>query len=388
MEDFTINFIAGPFLPIPPIKGGGVEVYLYNLALELAKKYKVRIYSRTYKGLKRRENIDNLEIVRISGFEKSGNYLLNIIKEFVFGFAILLNVKKANVNHFFHVKSFMLYLFRPNRTKSIVHLSVTFSGIASKFLKFADMVIPISNYIAKYFREKIKISQDKMRVIPNGVNIKQFRKIKRDDAIKKNCNLTDRKVLGYVGRIAREKGVEYLIETLRLINNKKSDIKLLLIGPYRESEYGDFKYYSYLLSLIKNYNLEKSVYFTGIIRHDELPKYYSVCDILVFPSDWEEPFGIVCIEALACGKPVIVTDSGAFREIITSGINGLIVPKKSPSIIANMVMSLLDDNVLRNNISLAAAARAESFSFEHIAQQYENLYVELKLKNLGGIKER
>ena len=110
MENITINFVAGPFLPIPPIKGGGIEVYLYNIALELSKRHKVRIYSRRYEGLKNHEIIGNLEIVRVKGFDKSRHKFSNTLKEFLFGLLIYLSIKKADVTHFFHLKSFLVNL--------------------------------------------------------------------------------------------------------------------------------------------------------------------------------------------------------------------------------------------------------------------------------------
>ncbi len=377
MEELTINFISGPFLPIPPIKGGGVEVYLYNLSLVLSKKYKVRIYTRRYGGLKSHDKTGNLEIIRINGFEKRKNHLLELLKEFSFSFFVFFSIKKADINHFFHLKSFIFYLLRPNKGRSVVHLQIPFAGLTSKFLRFADIIVPNSEYTASHFKKIKAIKDNEMVVIPNGVDIKKFSEAKASEEIKERYRLTGYKIIGYVGRISKEKGIEYLIDAFRILKEKRDDVRLLLIGPYRKNEYGDPIFYAHLNSIIKIYNLEKYASFTGLMEHEKLPSYYASCDILCFPSDWEEPFGIVCIEALACGKPVIVTDSGAFREIITNGLNGFIVPKKDPSAITEKVMLLLNDDALRYKISTAALERAKSYSFNVIAQRYEELYKRL-----------
>lgn len=377
MRDFTINFIAGPFLPIPPIKGGGVEAYLYRIALELSKKHKVRIYSRRYKGLKDREDMGNLEIVRIGGFDRTGDRFLDLLKEFLFGFFISLKIKKAAVNHFFHLRSFLVYLLKPKRDRSVVHLQVMFGGITARFLKFADAVVPSSDYTMNYFKERGYIRNGRIAVIPNGVDTEPFEKAKDDGRIRKMHRLTGHKIIGYAGRIAEGKGIEHLIDAFRILRAGRDDVKLLLIGPYHRAEYGDPTFYSNLVSVIRRCRLENEISFTGLVKYEELPGYYAVCDVLSFPSDVEESFGIACIEALACGKPVVVTDSSAFREIITNGADGFIVPRRDPSSIAQKISLLLNDGPLRNRISRAAAERARFYSFESIAARYEGLYKDL-----------
>ncbi len=377
MNNLTINFIAGPFLPIPPIKGGGIEIYLYNLALELSKRHKVRIYSRIYPGLKDHETIGNLEIIRVKGFDKGRLHLLADIEELFFGIALCSKIEKADINHFFHLKSFLIYLLRAKKGKIIVHLQIAFGGFTSKFLRFADRAVASSKYLEGYFRKIGAISTDRLSVIPNGVDIDRFKMAEPDNKIKRRYNLTGHKVIGYVGRITKGKGLECLIDAFKMIRAKRDDAKFLLIGPYKDSEYGDPAFHNHIISRIKGYGLGHLISFTGLIRHEELPRYYATCDILVFPSEWEEPFGIVCIEALSCGKPVIVTDSGAFREIIANNLNGFIVPKRDPEKIAENVLLLLANDNLRNRISGAAIESAKFYSFESIAEKYEELYRQL-----------
>lgn len=375
IKGLTINFIAGPYLPIPPLKGGGVEVYIYNLALELSRKYRVRIYSRRYKGLENHENIGNLEIIRISGFEKGDNSLLNLLKELAFGLTLFFNLKSADINHFFHLKSYLFYLACPHKAKDIVHLQTTFDGLTAGFLRFADSVIPVSNHVRDYFKENGYIRGDKTFVVPNGVDTERFKEpAGSDNLIRKRYDLKELKAIGYVGRISREKGIEYLIDAFKMLRDRRDDIKLFLIGPYHESEYGDPVFRSYLDKIIKGYHLEKDVYFTGLVQHEELPAYYAACDLVCLPSVWEEPFGITCIEALACGKVVIATDSGAFKEIIADRADGFIVPKKDPAAILERITLLLDDAALKERIQKAAAEKARFYSFKSIAKKYEEVY--------------
>jgi len=140
------------------------------------------------------------------------------------------------------------------------------------------------------------VDEDHIHYIPHGVNLDTFKPLDSGN-LKKELGLENSDVLLYVGRIAKGKGVDKLVKILNLIQKKYNNIKLVIIG-------GDAGYLHIVKALIDKYNLSKNVIFLGYISKKNLSKYYSLADLVIYPSR-QEIFGLVLCEAMACGKAVI-----------------------------------------------------------------------------------
>ncbi|MFX1593046.1 MAG: glycosyltransferase family 4 protein [Promethearchaeota archaeon] len=195
------------------------------------------------------------------------------------------------------------------------------------YIAVTKMEIPL---IKKYG----SVDEDHIHYIPHGVNLDIFRPVDSGN-LKKELGLENSDVLLYVGRIAKGKGVDKLIKMLHLIQRKNKNIKLVVIG-------GDAGYLHVAQTLIKKYNLSKNVIFLGYIPKKNLFKYYSLADLVIYPSR-QEIFGLVLCEAMACGKTVIGSDIFGPSEIIIDGETGYTSNFQDLDELSKKVAELLKD---------------------------------------------
>lgn len=147
----------------------------------------------------------------------------------------------------------------------------------------------------------------------------------------------------YVGQIVRHKGVHVAIDAVsRLIARHGRNISLTIVGDTRQ----DPDYYSQLGEMVARFRLDDCIEFTGKIKREELPSVYGEHDILIFPSLWEEPFGITPLEAMACGLVVVGSGTGGSRETMNDGWNALLYDKDDAQDCANQISHLLSDPIL------------------------------------------
>jgi len=348
-------------------------VYINELANELSKRHRVRIYA----PVSNKSTLNNnIEYVNFRIFKKSNNCIMRIIQDISYGLLVWTRLKRADITHFFHIKTFVICIFNQKKGKSIVNLQFLFKGISAFFIKYADIIVANSKFLKEQFIKINNYQESRIIVVPNAVNLEKFQI--NTNLLREKYNIKDKTVIGFIGRIAWDKGIIYLLTAFKMLLDKYRDIVLLIVGPYKDEEFGEYAHFKELQKIIFDNKLGNDVIFTGLIAHEELPQYYHACDILCFPHIWEETFGIVAIEALACGKPVIISDSGGLAEIISDGLDGFIVKKKDAEQIASRLSQLIDDTNLRASISQKARIRAGDFSFEKIAREYENIYKTLQ----------
>lgn len=200
------------------------------------------------------------------------------------------------------------------------------------------------------------------RIIPNGVDLKRFH-----PNIPPLLN-ENRPVILFVGRLEKRKGLETLILALPEIVKRHPETKLVVVG------YGPLQ--SYYQKLAIRLNIASSVIFTGAIPNDLLPGYYTSATVYVAPTIGNEAMGIVLIEALACGKPVIASDIPGYNEIITNGVNGILIPRGEHQSLAQAILTVLDSPKLREELARAALARAADFDWKKVTRQVEQVYEE------------
>ena len=157
------------------------------------------------------------------------------------------------------------------------------------------------------------------------------------------------------------------MEKIDKVIQKKKDVKLLIVG-------GDSGYLSIVQSLIKKYNLSKYVIMPGFIPKTELPKYYSIADLVVYPSR-QEIFGLVILEAMACEKAVIGSDIMGPSEIIVDGVTGYTSNFEDINEVSEMILNLLNDRKLLTEMGKNAIKRIRQFfSWKRSAESYLKVY--------------
>ena len=151
----------------------------------------------------------------------------------------------------------------------------------------------------------------------------------------------------FVGRLVRAKGVFDLIDAFAIVASQISDVKLLLVGNGSEK--------SELKRRVQQLGLEDRVQFVGTVLNRDLPRYFRGASLFVCPSitvrDWEEQIGMANIQAMACGVPVISTESGAIPEYVKHGETGLLVPEQQPKLLSQAMVDVLSNPELANHLS-------------------------------------
>lgn len=235
-------------------------------------------------------------------------------------------------------------------------------------------VICCSHYMEGEVRHVFQLPQDKVAVIPNGVDTAGFiaknRTVQRSDYA-----APDEKIIFYVGRLVREKGVQVLLDAAPEILAHHPQAKFVIAGkgPYLDS----LKHQAALLGIANR------VYFTGYISDETRNSLYSWADVAVFPSLYE-PFGIVALEAMAARTPVVVADSGGLGEIVRHGVDGLKAYSGNSHSLAQNILAILKQPQLAQRLRENAYRRVlDEFNWRNIARQTAAIYREVREAHLS-----
>jgi glycosyltransferase involved in cell wall biosynthesis len=235
-------------------------------------------------------------------------------------------------------------------------LAVPFGNIYGKLTKPDYWAAP-SKFTAEQFIKLFKISKEKIRIIPEGVDQEKFnRNVDTSDINEKLGN--ERKIL-FVGNLHPSKGIHFLIKSFALVKSRINDVKLVIVGD------GPLKHY--LINLTKRLKLEKDVIFAGFVNDEDLPKYYASCDIFASASVLEG-FGLIFLEAMALGKPIVAFNLASIPEVV--GNAGILIDQINHEKFANAIIELLQNKALYKEKSEIALNRVKLFSWEKIAEQF------------------
>jgi len=246
--------------------------------------------------------------------------------------------------------------------KKKMGLKLTFaerlSPIIEKYnLKKAKMVIATSEGIKIELIEFYHIPEDKIRVIPNGVNPKEFSFTKKEKInLREKLGFSkDDKIILFVGRNLKRKGLEYILKALPMV--KEKNVKLIVCG-------GDDEYHR---NIVRELNEESRVIFAGNVKN--VPEYCAVSDMFVFPTFYEG-FSFATLEAAASGLPIIATVANGTEDLIEDGKNGFLLKERTPEAIAKKINLLMEDERLRIKMGENTRKKVlQKYSFDKIAKQ-------------------
>ena len=215
---------------------------------------------------------------------------------------------------------------------------------------------------------------EKIGVVPCGVNMQMFQPEDKQIA-RQTVNLDDEKILLFVGRIDPLKGIEQLLQALSYLKYQNR-VKLVVIGGDEDSQDAITR----LQSQAQQLNVQDKVSFLGIVKQRELPAYYNAADVCVVPSHYES-FGLVALESLACGTPVVATDVGEMNRIIHQDETGYVVADNNPLELAGKIDSLLS-KIDNDGISASAIRKSViGYDWANIAEAISReLYREVDKK--------
>jgi len=238
-------------------------------------------------------------------------------------------------------------------------------------------VIVCTEFMKRECEHALHTPWGKMDVVPNGVDAAKFQlpdfTTEERTAFRAQYAAPEEKIIFFVGRMVREKGVQVLIEALPKVRWGYHDAKLLICGGgYRE----------HLVNLAAYLGMERHVYFAGFVPDEDLIKIYSIIDIACFPSLYE-PFGIVALEAMAAKVPIVVSDAGGLPEVVENGVTGITTYAGNPNSLADGLLKLLHEPETAQRMVTAASERVlTTFNWDTIATQttavYERVWSEYK----------
>lgn len=237
-----------------------------------------------------------------------------------------------------------------------------------KFMSLADVIIsPSSHYIDESrFLGKYR---DKIVKIPNGINIDNFDiPYKKEECRSKLGFPIDRKIILFVGTLISHKGPDILLKAMPEVLKDISDAELVFVG--------DGKMIEDLKRLCKRLNVEKYVKFKGFIG-DTTKKalYYKSSDVLALPSTEPELFGLVNLEAMACGVPIVASRIGGIPDVVKDYKNGFLVPPRDSKALADAIIHLLENEDVRRRFGKNGIKEVKNFSSEKIAKETEKIYL-------------
>ena len=250
------------------------------------------------------------------------------IKSFKIGIKFMDDVKKilnqpADLiySHYYDNFFFGMLIARMKRIKFFVHLHLPApveTGQLKKMkqawtLSQIDQYFAVSQAVKTDWISTLRVSADRINVVYNGINLENFKISDDITAIREKWGIDDStKVISYVGRLEDYKGVEHLIHVVDQLRQSEFKIKLIIAG---KSIISGSEYEYSLHHLVDRLNLGSHIQFVGHVVNSE--EIYQLSDILVVPSLWLEAFGLVIVEAMACGIPVIASRVGGIPEILS-----------------------------------------------------------------------
>ncbi|MGA7933137.1 MAG: glycosyltransferase family 1 protein [Kovacikia sp.] len=249
-------------------------------------------------------------------------------------------------------------------------------SVEKMLLETADRVVATSPQEKEHMRSLVS-QNGKIDIIPCGTNVTHFGSVEREAARQALGISPEEKLVLYVGRFDPRKGIETLVRAVRRSALWETGKLRLCIGGGSRPGHSDGHERDRIEGIVAQLGMEKMVNFPGLLSPEDLPTYYAAADVSVVPSHYE-PFGLVTIEAMACGTPVVASDVGGLQFTVVPEETGLLAPPKDTAAFAEAIDRILADPDWRNQLGQAARKRVQSkFSWDGVAAQLSQLYTHL-----------
>lgn len=225
--------------------------------------------------------------------------------------------------------------------------------------KSARRIIAISKYVKESIVKNFKANPEKIEIIYNGVDVSRFseRHVEVHDPIR----------LVFVGRLVKVKGVQIALQALKICANRNLNFSFTIVGdgPYKKQ----------LEAISKELRVDDYCTFAGM--RTDVPQILENSDIFIHPCVWEEGFGIGIVEAMAAGKICICSNSGAIPEIITDGVDGYLVEKGNPEVLAEAIIAAIENKDHWESMQKQAVITAQKYSINKFVSRLDEVVEEI-----------
>ncbi len=370
-----IDIVIPFFYPII----GGAEMYAFELSKRLVKRgYHIKahtsIFSLSNDKFTEYDEVEGIKIFRYRPFFRKYYY-------FWFWMPKIIDTDILHVMGYGHM-CFSLTIYKYHKKFPIINTPIGVSAliegpkskwlrrqydkfIGVKQLKICKKIIVLADE-EKEWCIKRGISEEKIKKIPVGIPEESFIAY-NSEKIRKKYNL--KKYILYLGRIHIQKGIADLLKAYELVARKFNDVELVIVGP-------DGGYLNDAKKLVNDFNLGNRVKFIGFVPNEEKYEIVAGCEFMVLPSKYELQ-GIVLLEAMTQGKPVIATNVGGIPDFVKDGINGFLINYGDIEALADRMLVLLTNEELRKRMGENAKITAKGYHWDKIIDEYEKLYKEV-----------
>ncbi|MBL7056631.1 glycosyltransferase family 4 protein [Candidatus Woesearchaeota archaeon] len=387
----------------PRWKNDSTPSFVQGLSERIALNYDLTVLVPHHSGAKKSEILGKLEVKRFSYFKPEklqklcygGGIIPNMQKSFLAKIQMPLLILTETIHSYFLIKRKNIKLIHAHwmlpqgiigailKKLFDVSLLVTVHGSdlfplknaiflnMQRFVaKNSDIITVNSDATRKELEKRFPEYSSKIKTIPMGVDIGKFKNkiTKNPEKYSKN------KIILFVGRLSDQKGLQYLIDSMKDITRYDSQVKLLIIGtgPYEK----------HLRNKVRRNNLMNEIEFLGSLAPNEVSKYHNFADVFVLPSlsnkTGTEALGLSLLEAMSSGCAVIGTDVGGLSYIIKNGQNGLLVRQKDPHDLSHAIISVIKNK--KKSIMMGKNASEfvrKNYSWESVSKKFIEVYEEL-----------
>ena len=347
----------------PPVWLAGTEIATCNLAENLAKRgHEIHVITSLDEGLPKESCEKGVDVHRLPRIK------VRFFGVFAFWIEIVRTVRKIKPD-IVHVQSLSIatpaliskrileipYLVWGRGTD--VYLPDWFTKLTAKIImKNADSLLALTENMKQKMRE---MCDRDISVVPNGIDLERF---KISSGGKKGDSA---KTIIFVGRLHPVKAVQYLIEAMAIIHQEMPDVKLVIVGDGAER--------SRLEELAERLDLKSCIQFAGQVPQERIPQVMHQADVFALPS-LTEGFPVVLLEAMAAGLPIVATNVGGIPDIVEDGVNGYLVNAKSPDEMAEKILMLMQNSVMREKISANNREIAKRYGWDAVTAILERVY--------------
>ncbi len=392
---------------------GGMNVYVRELARELAHRgHRVDIFTRSQDASVPHIEMDGLglgaDVFHIpAGPEAPRNKhnLFNYLPEFVHGVQSFMDREKIHYDVYhahYWLSGWVARELQHCQQAPVVQMFHTLGMLKNavargeadretetrvqverEMMQFADRIVASTPRDRQQMIELYGAPDDRIAVIPPGVDLNLFHPISKIEAKEFVESPFDNHTVLFVGRIDPVKGIDVWFQAMALLVEENPDLRdkmcVCLIGGDVDEETPPDAELARLQTLKVELGIDNLVTFLGKRSQQCLPYYYAAADVVVMPSLYES-FGMVALEAMACGTPVVASDVGGLSFVVRDGESGFLVPERNPRALANCLGYLLRNPGLRERMGQRGTQIAREYAWQRIADQIEELYLDITNK--------
>jgi D-inositol-3-phosphate glycosyltransferase len=250
--------------------------------------------------------------------------------------------------------------------------------VEAEIAQQADLLMASTEDEARDLVDDYGADPERVAVVAPGVDLSMFQPMDRAEA-RREIGHGNGRLLLFVGRLERLKGVEIAIRALALLRDRRNDdVRLLVLG--QDSREGDESEMERLKAVASEVGVRDRIDFVGSVAHHELPYFYAAADVCVMPS-YSESFGLVGLEAQACGCPVVASDVSGLRSVVRDEVTGYLVASHDPAAYAERIGRLLADGELAQQMGRRGRLLAQRYSWSRTADRIEELFEDLSARN-------